>query len=136
MFSPGSVEFVLRVNEQLTWLADDRARLQLQHHGDGGDVGGVEDLCAVWQGDRPQLRRGVKHMDPAALAAGDSRAVTFTDQVSGMANDAVASLCLGTLLHFHWHHGVMAHIDDGNIPIMDEVWVLNKTHGEHPVISR
>lgn len=114
----------------LTWLAHDGAWLQLQHHGNEGDVCGVEDLCAVRQGNCPQLRRWVEHMEPS-FAAGHLWSVTLTNQVCGVANDSIACLRLGTLLHLDRHHIVVAQVNDGNIPILNEVRVLHKTHREH-----
>lgn len=113
---------------RLTGLADNRARLQLQHHGDGGDVGGVEDLRAMRQGDGPQLGRRVQHVHPAAFAAGDPRAVALADQVGGVADGTVTGLGLGAPLHLERHHGVVAQVDDGHVSFLDEVRVFHETH--------
>ncbi|TNN66977.1 hypothetical protein EYF80_022750 [Liparis tanakae] len=104
----------------LTGLAHDRPRLQLQHHGDGGDVGGVEDLRAVRQVDGPQLGRHVEHVDPAPFAACDLRPVAPANQVRGVADDPVARLRLGALLHLHRHHGLGAQVDHGHVAFLDE----------------
>lgn len=114
----------------LTGLTDDGPWPQLQHHGDHGDVRGVEDLRAVRQGDRPQLWRRVKHVHPSSLAAGDLGPVRFSDQVGGVADGAIARLCLGAMLHLHRHHGVMAQVDDGGVAILNVVRVFHKTHVE------
>lgn len=113
---------------RLTGLADDRAGLQLQHHGDGGDVGGVENLRAMRQRDRPQLGRRMQHMHPATFTAGDPRAVALADQVGGVADGSVTGLGLGALLHLDRHHGVVAQVDDGHVSVLDEVRVFHETH--------
>ena len=88
------------------------------------------------QGHRPQLGRRVKHLHPPAFAAGDLRPVALTDQVRGMANGSVAGLRLAALLHLDGHQGVVAQVDDGHVPVLNEVRVLHKTHGERSLCNR
>lgn len=53
-----------------------------------------------------------------------------------MADDSVARLRLGALLHLDWHHGVVAQIDDGDVPVLNEVRVLHKTHADDVTLQQ
>lgn len=59
----------------------------------------------------------------AAHRPGDHCAKALAYQVLGVANDSM-HVCLGTLLHLDWHHWVMTKEDNGNITLLDKLWIL------------
>lgn len=112
----------------LTWLTDDRARFEVQHQRDVGNVCCVEDLCSVGKVDGPQLWCGVQHINPTTLTASHFGTKALSNQIAGVADNPIAGLRLSSWLNFDRHHGVMTQEDNDNIPFLDELGVFHKTH--------
>lgn len=115
--------------EELTGLTDHRARPKLQHHGEQGDVSGVEDLRPVRQVQRPELGRRVQHIHPATTAAGHLGAKRAANEVYRVSQDAVPGLGLGPTLYTYGHHCTMAQRQDGCVTLFDQLLVRHKAHG-------
>ena len=71
-----------RVRTERTCFDDLAARLEIEPGDDEGDIGEVEDLGPVWEGEGPKFGGGAEEVNEAlAVARADLRAVRHADEV-------------------------------------------------------